>query len=88
MNPGWSDAMTEDYLNILNDTILLANSIDDANVDLTDLQNQANDNSQLITIMLGKISSLRGQLDAANKLIAANSVKIEDNLQLHYIKAK
>lgn len=67
LNPSWSNAMTEDYLNILNDVILLAESIDDSNTNIDDLQAQANRIEQELFSLKSNVSKNTSRLNASDK---------------------
>lgn len=74
LNPQWSDAMVEDYLEILNDLFVLAEGIDTGDSNLTDVENT-----------LSEVSSITGKnralINKSQLQIANNSTLISDGQQ-------
>ena len=69
---GWGDAMVEDYLNILNDLITLANAIDGNDTDITDLENR-------VTALEGRVTTLEINVAALGIRVTQNEANIAQN---------
>lgn len=63
---GWSDAMTEDYLNILNDLITLSDTIDNSDANAAALIKR---NEELIQSVAAEVRKVFSQLNKERKRI-------------------
>lgn len=64
---GWKDSMVEDYLNILNDTVLLATNIDADQLSIATLNADIKNVEQQLFALESKVMKNAAQVNAAQK---------------------